>query len=60
MEHEPASRVGRPPSGREPSKNRNIRLNDEEWQIFCNYFGPAWLREKIAAKITELKETTNY
>lgn len=50
---------GRPPNLIK-NTNRNIRLTDEEWQLFCDYFGPAWLRDRIAEKKAELKATTNY
>lgn len=32
-------------------KNRNIRLNDEEWETFRELLGVKWLREQISAAI---------
>lgn len=29
-------------------KNRNIRLNDTEWETFREQLGVKWLREQIA------------
>jgi len=40
------ARLGRPPA-LHPNKSRNIRLTDQEWEIFCLKLGPAWLREQI-------------
>lgn len=33
---------------KQPRPNRNIRLNDEEWQIFREDMGAEWLRNEIA------------
>ena len=33
---------------KQPRINRNIRLNDEEWQIFREDMGAEWLRSEIA------------
>lgn len=38
-------------------KNRNIRLNDEEWEAFRQRLGVKWLREQIAAAIATQAET---
>lgn len=40
-------RIGRPPSGRELPKNRNIRLTEAQWKTFREKLGPKWLREQI-------------
>lgn len=34
-----------------PSKNRNIRLTDHQWEVFRENLGPDWLRSEIA-KVT--------
>lgn len=33
--------------------NRNIRLNDEEWEFFRENLGVKWLREQIAIAIAK-------
>lgn len=38
--------------------NRNIRLNDEEWEFFRENLGVKWLREQIAIAIAkQIKQT---
>lgn len=45
-------RLGRPPTtGKTP--NRNIRLTDHQWKVFCAKLGPDWLRKQIAKADTE-------
>lgn len=34
-------------------KNRNIRLNDAEWEAFRELLGVKWLREQIATAIAK-------
>lgn len=33
---------------KEPRAKRGIRMNDAEWQTFCDLLGPEWLRGQIA------------
>jgi len=41
---------------KQPRINRNIRLNDEEWQIFREDMGAEWLRSEIAkVRVRKLK-----
>jgi hypothetical protein len=44
---------------KQPRINRNIRLNDEEWQIFREDMGAEWLRSEIAkVRAKKLKAAT--
>lgn len=47
MKSEEKNKGGRPSSGEPERTGRNIRLNDQEWEIFRVKLGPAWLRAEI-------------
>lgn len=47
MNHESEPKRGRPP-GLRVGKNRQIRLTDQQWQVFREKLGIKWLREQIA------------
>lgn len=46
-------------SAAEQRTNRNIRLNQFEWDVFTEHMGAEWLRGKIASviKAKKLKPT---
>lgn len=41
-------------------KNRNIRLNDDEWTFFKIYMGAKWLRLEIKLRHEEEQAISNF